>query len=57
MERAALQNDPEGLYNMGVMHLNGEAGLAKNATKVRAAQRYPDSPLARSALPHSQSHA
>ena len=29
-ERAAAQNDPEGLYNVGIFHNNGQAGLAQN---------------------------
>lgn len=29
-ERAAAQNDPEGLYNVGIFHNNGQGGLAPN---------------------------
>ena len=29
-ERAAAQNDPEGLYNVGIFHNNGQAGLPQN---------------------------
>lgn len=29
-ERAAAQNDPEGLYNVGIFHNNGQAGLEQN---------------------------
>ena len=29
-ERAAAQNDPEGLYNVGIFHNNGQAGLPRN---------------------------
>ena len=29
-ERAAAQDHPEGLYNIGVFHANGHAGYARN---------------------------